>query len=208
MSTCYWYRQSSLADAIISLIVNNITMLLTVLALIVLFLTVENGAPNTTIPPSVASIISLFCTRLAEHERDIPSAHYFQLAYRPRQQKTPWKSYILKIVCATWADVIILDSGIDAVELTFRAKIWCKQSHPWLVANDQESLHVHTRPTSSVCPVSTAAIKSSKDQPWVVTLHIFNYLVTVRTSELNVTSATFVNRLVGSPVAVDLPAKE
>ena len=44
--------------------------------------------------------------------------------------------------------------------------------------------------------------------PWIVTLHIFNYLVTVRTSELNVASAAFVNRLVGSPVAVDLPAKE
>lgn len=44
--------------------------------------------------------------------------------------------------------------------------------------------------------------------PWIVTLHIFNHLVTVRTPELNVASTTFINRLVGSPVAVDLPAKE
>lgn len=49
--------------------------------------------------------------------------------------------------------------------------------------------------------------ESSKGLPWVVALYIFNHLICVRSSELNVTSTTFVNRLVGSSIAIDLPAK-
>lgn len=49
--------------------------------------------------------------------------------------------------------------------------------------------------------------ESSKGLPWVVALYIFNYLIAVRSSELDVTPTTFVNRLVGSSIAIDLPAK-
>lgn len=49
--------------------------------------------------------------------------------------------------------------------------------------------------------------ESSKGLPWVVTLYIFNHLIAVRSSELDVTSTTFVNRLVGSSIAIDLPTK-
>lgn len=49
--------------------------------------------------------------------------------------------------------------------------------------------------------------ESSKGLPWVVAFYIFNHLIAVRSSELDVTSTTFVNRLVGSSIAIDLPTK-
>lgn len=48
---------------------------LTSVAMIVLFLIVLPGEPNTTIPPSVASVITLSSTSELAHDNDTPSAH-------------------------------------------------------------------------------------------------------------------------------------